>query len=81
VNLSGSQDRDPTVEKKDREAQRRARVSAWSPAMSGSEVDSGDVLGLLGDEGVDDGVREGLASSSMWAAPSTASSGGAGTRL
>jgi hypothetical protein len=54
---------------------------ARPPATSGSEVDSGDVLGLLSDDGVDDGVREGLASSSVWVAPSIASSGGAGTRL
>jgi hypothetical protein len=48
---------------------------------SGSEVDSGDVLGLLGDDGVDDGVWEGLASSPAWAASSIASYRGGKERL
>jgi hypothetical protein len=49
--------------------------------MSGSEVDSGNVLGLLGDDGVDDGIREDLASSPTWAASLIASYRGGKERL
>jgi hypothetical protein len=51
------------------------------PVTSGSEVDSDDVLGLLGDDGVDDGVWEGLASSPAWAASSIASCRGGKEQL
>jgi hypothetical protein len=44
-------------------------------------VDSGEVLGLLGDDRVDDEVREGLASSPAWAASSIASCRGGNERL
>jgi hypothetical protein len=49
--------------------------------MCGSGVDSGEVLGLLGDDGVDDRVREGLESSPAWAASSIASCRGGKERL
>jgi hypothetical protein len=49
--------------------------------MCGSGVDSGKVLRLLSDGGVDDGVREGLESSPAWAASSIASCHGGKERL
>jgi hypothetical protein len=44
-------------------------------------VDAGAVLGLPGDDGADDGVREDLASSPAWAASSIASCHGGKERL
>jgi hypothetical protein len=45
--------------------------------MSGSEVNSGDILELLNDDGVDDGAQENTSSSEM-RSPSLISSRGRG---